>query len=117
LHGRIAMFRKGNSLVSTLAALALVASAVAQAQTPAGRLTGVVRAPDGAPLPGTRVAATTSAGIIRGTTTDGEGRYAIGGLSAGSYSVTAAHVGFRRGGSTVTMNGDATADFSLDPLP
>jgi iron complex outermembrane recepter protein len=91
----------------------------ASAQTPAGRITGVVRDSGGAPREAATVRATnTTTGATRSATTRGDGAYVISGLAPGAYTVSASLIGFRRAiRADVQLQGDAQVDLVLAPLP
>jgi hypothetical protein len=77
------------------ALLVLAATSPPFAQASAA-LQGLVMDASGAALPGATVTVgDTSAGFARVVSTDGEGRYHVGTVPAGSYTVTAAAAGFR----------------------
>jgi hypothetical protein len=94
-------------------ALALASSAYAQAS-----ITGVVRDPSGAVLPGVTVEASSPALIekARVVTTDGGGQYRIVDLRPGTYAVTFTLAGFstsRREGIELTGEFVATVDVEM----
>ena len=105
------------SLILTLAASLLGASA--SAQTPTGQISGVVRDSAGAPREGATIRATNRVtGVTKSTTTRANGTYNISSLAAGAYTVSASLIGFRRAAQAdVRVEGDATVDFALAPLP
>jgi iron complex outermembrane receptor protein len=109
--------RSGYLAVVTLAA-ALLANAVV-AQTPNGRITGVVRDAEGGALAGVRVTATNrTTGGTRGAVTGGDGNYSIPNLANGTYTVSATHIGFRRfTRADVQVSGEARLDISLEIMP
>jgi iron complex outermembrane receptor protein len=109
--------RSGYLAVVTLAA-ALLANAVV-AQTPNGRITGVVRDAEGGALAGVRVTATNrTTGGTRGAVTGGDGNYSIPNLANGTYTVSATHIGFRRfTRADVQVSGEARVDISLEIMP
>ncbi|MDE3150417.1 MAG: carboxypeptidase regulatory-like domain-containing protein, partial [Acidobacteriota bacterium] len=75
----------------------LTLAGVAGAQAPAGTaiLHGEITDPSGALIPGTTVTVTTSAGAkVATTTADAAGKFAVRGLAAGSYIVSATFNGF-----------------------
>ena len=80
-----------------------------QTGTVSGRVTSVA---DGSGLPSVtvRIANTSQGGV-----TDGQGRYAIGGVSPGPHIVIAQRIGFARDSQSVTVpnEGTVTADFAL----
>ena len=98
---------------------ALLASGPALAQAPSGRLAGVVRDARGPALGAATVTATNRAtGAAISTRTASDGSYALGGLAAGPYTVTASLIGFRRGVRTdvLVAEGETTIDFALEPV-
>jgi len=109
--------RSGYLAVVTLAAT-LLANAVV-AQTPNGRITGVVRDAEGGALAGVRVTATNrTTGGTRGAVTGGDGNYSIPNLANGTYTVSATHIGFRRfTRADVQVSGEARVDISLEIMP
>jgi hypothetical protein len=69
----------------------------AMAQVASSSLRGQVLDPSGAPLPGTTVTAELiGTGLRTSSVTDSDGRFFIGGLRPGAYTVAAELVGFRR---------------------
>jgi iron complex outermembrane receptor protein len=105
---------------SLVAVLSVALSAIpAFAQTPTGRITGVVRDSSGVVREGATVRATNSStGAVRSATTGPDGRYTIGSLTPGTYTVFASLIGFRRATRTgVQVQQEATVDLALDPLP
>jgi iron complex outermembrane receptor protein len=91
----------------------------ASAQTPSGRVSGVVRGSAGNALVAARVTATHQvSGVTRSTTTSQGGAYTLTGLAAGTYTVSAMQLGFRPASRTgVQVSDAATVDFVLDPVP
>jgi iron complex outermembrane receptor protein len=89
----------------------LVSAHTAHAQT--GRITGAVTSADGArPIVGAQVVVS---GTTTGAVTRDDGRYTIT-IRPGTYTVRAIRLGFAPdsvAGVTVTANGEATANFSL----
>ena len=63
-------------------------------QDTSGTLRGLVTDPSGAVIPGATVSAKHAAGQAKSVQSDGQGRYEIGGLVPGKYSVTANAKGF-----------------------
>jgi TonB-linked SusC/RagA family outer membrane protein len=98
-----------------LLALALLLPADAIAQ---GRITGTVRdSAGGRGLPETQVTVTGTR--FRGVT-DADGNYTIGSVPAGTHTVEARRIGYRRAATqtvTVTDGGTATANFTLILAP
>ena len=103
----------------SLVALAALGGTPALAQTPTGRITGVVRDSLNVPRDGATVRATNNAtGLTRSTTTAANGTYSIAGLAAGTYTVSASLIGFRRATqSSVQVSGETTVDLVLVQLP
>ncbi|MBA3559615.1 MAG: TonB-dependent receptor [Gemmatimonadaceae bacterium] len=88
------------------------------AQTPDGRITGVVRDTRGTPREGARVAATNVATrVTRSAITAASGTYTISDLESGTYTVSATLIGLRRATrADVLVAGETTVDFVLDPV-
>jgi iron complex outermembrane recepter protein len=102
-----------------LAVLCLIAAGAPAAAQPTGnRLTGVVHDAQGRALASVVVAARNDAtGETRRATSGGTGAYAVSGLPAGSYTVSASLIGYRRAqrvGVTVPADG---VDLTLEVLP
>ena len=112
------MLRPGLRWLFSVALAAFVALP-AVAQTPNGRITGVIRDSSGAGREGVTVRATnTSTGATRSATTRGDGTYTISELLPGTYTVSASLIGFRRATRTnFPLQGDATVDLVLAALP
>src|SRR3954468_17686656 len=101
------------TVFALLLALCIPSAAFAQAS-----LTGVVKDPSGAVLPGVTVEASSPALIekARSVVTDGEGQYKIVNLRPGVYSVTFTLSGFsvvKREGVTLTASFTATVNADL----
>jgi hypothetical protein len=97
---------------------AILLGSPASAQNATGQISGVVRDSAGATRESATVrAVSTATGTTRSTVTRGDGTYAITGLTPGSYTVSAALIGFRRTNRTVQLQQDATVDLVLQPLP
>ncbi|WP_333864303.1 carboxypeptidase-like regulatory domain-containing protein, partial [Chitinophaga sp.] len=76
-----------------------------------GGIRGIVRTSDGKPLP---FATIQIAGTSQGDVADSEGRYSIGGLKSGTYTLNASAMGHQAQSITVTVtDGFATADFTM----
>lgn len=93
------------------AALALVLTAFspAFAQGTNGLIQGTVLDQQGLPLPGVLVTASNaSTGFSRSATTDGTGKYRIGGLVVGTYEVVAALSGFNSQSLRASVNVEST---------
>ncbi len=109
----------GSRRLTILSLATALCGTLAHAQTPASRITGVVRNASGATLQAAKVTVTNSTtGATRTTAASADGAYAISGLAPGAYTVTASRVGYRRAApSVVQVAGDASVDIVLDPLP
>ncbi len=83
-----------------------------------GRITGVVRDPSGAPVPGASVTVTSQAtGAARTVTSGPDGAFAADGLAAGLYTLSAALKGFgivTKKDVRVTAGAAAATDFTLE---
>jgi hypothetical protein len=102
----------GARLVLALVSLALPAALLAQTTS---SIEGVVRGPDGLPLPGVTVTAT-GAALERAAATDAQGRYRLPALPAGTYTVTASLEGFAtasREDLELALNRTAILDLDL----
>ena len=101
-----------------LAALAavLLSAAPSSAQS-GGRISGVVRDPVGAPVPGASVTVTNSAtGVSRTATSGADGSFAADGLAAGTYTVSVEIKGFSKQTQKdvkVDTNAAVTTEFTL----
>jgi iron complex outermembrane receptor protein len=109
--------RSGYPAVVLLAASFLGGAALAQ--TPSGRITGVVRDAQGGALAGARVTATNrTSGGTRGASTGSDGTYSIPNLTSGTYTVSATHIGFRRfARADVQVSGESRVDITLEVVP
>jgi TonB family protein len=101
---------------ATAAVLLPLAALQVHAQAAGGTLTGIVRDPSGARVPGCSVTAKNLDGVSQGTVaTNQVGEYRITGLASGQYTLGFSARGFARG----TLNADlvsgavAHADFNL----
>jgi outer membrane receptor protein involved in Fe transport len=84
------------ALVAMVAASVLGLSVPASAQLTRGSISGTVRDTTGGFLPGATVTITNNAtGLVRSTTTDGNGFYRVAGLDPGTYSVKLELQGFK----------------------
>lgn len=92
-----------------LARLAVFASLFHSFTLPAAAATIAGRAldPDGRPVPGARIVATTSLGTVADATTDADGAFAIAGLPAGRYDVHVVLDGFVAEALAVDVAADA----------
>jgi iron complex outermembrane receptor protein len=113
------MLRSSGRWLALVVSVGVVFAARADAQTPTGRISGVVRDAQGVGLEGARVIVTNNlTRAPRSTTTGADGAYMITGLTAGSYTVATSLVGFRRSTRTdVQLAEEATVNFVLEPLP
>src|SRR5262245_48136535 len=105
------------SRVVVLFAVLVIASNVAGAQV-LGSVTGVVRDPSGAVLPGVVVEAASPALIerVRSVVSDGSGQYRIVDLRPGTYTLTFTLTGFstvKREGVELTGSFTATVNVEL----
>jgi hypothetical protein len=87
------------------------------AQVTTGTISGAVKDPSGAVLPGATVTATNvETGITRNTTSGGRGEYRLPALGVGTYDVQAEMAGFQtsvRKGITLNVGSDAVVEFAL----
>ncbi|HZT74035.1 MAG TPA: TonB-dependent receptor [Terriglobales bacterium] len=91
---KVWMSRLAIVIVSLACAVGLFAQAT-------GSITGTVTDKSGAVIPGATVTVTNAAqGVTRTTTTNAEGSYLVGGLSAGTYDVTVVAKGFNKSVTT-----------------
>ncbi len=90
--------------------------AAAQSGSITGRVTG---GDGGRPIAGARVEASVSGKTAGSATTDDNGQFRIVNLAEGSYSVTAARIGYQvqRVEGVQVGTGIVTADVSMSPLP
>lgn len=95
-------------------ALVMFLAPVALAQETTGAITGVVRDPGGAVLPGATVTATGPVGAVT-TVTDGAGEYRFPRLPSGRYKLTANLDGFNvgEGQADVTVGSTQRVEFTL----
>jgi len=103
----------------TFVTLAVLFAFPAYAQTPNGRISGVVRDSAGTTREGVTVRATnTATGVTRTATTRGDGTYSISDVPPGTYTVAASLIGFRRATqANVQVRGDTSVDLVLVALP
>lgn len=103
---------------ATAVLLSGVSGVQAAAQGSTGGIVGVVRAAHGTAAARATVTVSTAAGaVVRTALTGAGGYYSVAGLPAGTYTVTATMVGFRRQSRPgVRVSGDVTVDFTLDVL-
>ncbi len=96
-------------LVAALAGLSL-------AEEGAGGITGVLRDPSGAVIPGASVSVSGPPGLVKSVITGVDGRYSITGLAAGSYTLRASAQGFglfEAAGLAIGAGQPLTLDISL----
>lgn len=96
--------------------VACAMSAQAQSAANSGQIGGEVRDPAGVAVAGIEVTArNVGTNAVRATTTDGEGRYAIGPLPLGEYEVTVKSAEFETASQKVfvSLGGRANATFDL----
>lgn len=112
------MFHPRETRVITLALAAVLCAGPALAQTPIGRISGVVRDERGLGREGAQVSARNEAtGGSRNTFTSTAGTYAFTGLPPGSYTVTVSLIGFQRATqANIQVVGEANVDFVIQPV-
>ena len=74
-----------------------------------GEVGGQVRSDSGTVLNGVSVAATSNKGVTRSTSTDGQGRYTLGGLAEGSWTLVFSRSGFFSETRSVSVSGNSQA--------
>jgi TonB-linked SusC/RagA family outer membrane protein len=102
-------------ILATLLALAALALTTRPASAQStGQISGTVTAPTGQPVVSAQV---TIAGTRYGAVTNGQGRYLIASVPAGTHVVRAQRIGFAMRQQSVTVDGGqtVTADFQLTP--
>jgi hypothetical protein len=93
--------RAGFRWLCCVAALSILLSVVAMAQSDVGTIVGFVSDQSGAVLPGAKVTVTNEGtGETRRVTSDAQGRYTVPNLSPAVYTVTAEAAGFEKFAST-----------------
>jgi hypothetical protein len=93
------MTGKGRLILCVLPAFfcLLIGSSTVKAQA-VGEITGTVKDPSGAVVPNARITATrTATGVSQSTISSGAGTYTVPRLPVGTYTVTAAALGFKTG--------------------
>jgi iron complex outermembrane receptor protein len=112
------MVRSGGLFLSFAALAVFLYGVPANAQT--GRITGVVRDPQGAALSGVAVRVTNqSTNASRRATTGADGGYTVAGLAPGAYTVSVASLGLRalsKKDVQVAADAAASVDFVLQPV-
>jgi hypothetical protein len=108
------------SMKMVILAMALIAAAAGIASAQTGSITGTVKDPNGAVVPGASVTvADSTRGITQTVQTNDEGVFVFPQLPPGSYTVTVEKQSFKRSGKTdVTLSaGDKlnAGDFQLEP--
>src|SRR5262245_3360676 len=94
---KLAKYTRRSLAVLALTALQFITSIPAMAQVATSAIRGQVLDPSGAALPGVTVTAELAGtGLKSSSVTDQEGRFFVGGLRPGSYTVSAELVGFKR---------------------
>lgn len=104
-------------LGSARRALVLLLAAAWPAAAQSGRITGHVTDAAKKPISGAQVLVT---GTALGAESDADGKYTVTGVSTGTYTVRAQHIGYKAinaGGVVVTAGAATTADFSLVSTP
>ena len=99
-----------------VAALAVTVTQAGVAQTSTGTFRGTVTDEAGSPLAGAGISATNvSSGVLRSTTTNDRGSYALPGLTPGTYEVRVRHIGHAPQGRRVQVliGQSLTLDFRL----
>jgi hypothetical protein len=77
-------------------------------------LSGTVRTASGSPVPAVQVAVTnTATGAVAAATLQPDGSYAVTGLAAGTYRITASAPGFTQSTLTVTLGDDSAGSADL----
>ncbi len=109
------MIRRRSALAVTAVLLLGAASPARLTAQSGGTISGAVLDQLAKAIPGAKVTAKSEAGAVSGSaTTDGDGRFTIGGLAAGTYSVETTAPGFalntRRG---VQISAGGTQDVSI----
>jgi Carboxypeptidase regulatory-like domain/Putative zinc-finger len=104
------------SVGSAAPAALTISSHLAAVSTLSGTVTGTIKDPTGAVIPGATVTATNSSGALSGSvTTDSHGQYRIEDLTPGSYRIEAQATGFQKQSFTAAVAPlqQAVADVSL----
>ena len=112
------MYCPSRTRAITLVLAAALCAGPALAQTPIGRISGVVRDERGLGREGAQVSARNEAtGGARNTFTTSGGAYSFTGLPPGSYTVTVSLIGFQRATqANVQVVGEANVDFVIQPV-
>ena len=104
-------------LAAALLGLVLLIAPAALAQTDNGRITGIVKDPSGAIVPGATVVLTNElTGDVRETTANAQGRYSFLGLKPAPYTIKAQLSGFQpveMKGQKVSAGQEVNQDFAL----
>jgi len=111
------MIVRRHPLLPAAMLVAITCGAPASAQTPEGKISGVIRDTTGVAVPGVTVTATNQAtSTSQTTTTVDDGTYSLS-LPPGAYSLSVSVPGFRRVTSVVEIGSGASMqrDFSLEP--
>ena len=102
--------------VAGLMVVLLIFPARLRAQVATGTISGTVKDPSGAVVPGVSISVKSVAtGAMRKTMTDSSGRYQVPALPPGAYNVEASVKGFATSvrSGTVTVSATVTVDFTL----
>jgi iron complex outermembrane receptor protein len=110
---RLNMILRRQPLVITVALVALISGARAWAQSPEGKITGVVRDATGAAIPAVTITATNRAtNATQTATTADDGSYSLS-VAPGAYTVTASLPGFRKITQVVEVAAGASNQLDL----
>ena len=99
-----------------LIAAALFVAVAAWAQSDLGTITGYVKDPSGATVPGAKVTVSNQTGLQRQATSNESGRYVVTNVPPGIYSITVEAPGFKKYESSdnkLNPSGVLTLDASL----
>src|SRR5688572_27170612 len=113
------MLRPGSWCRTFVALTCALRVATADAQTATGVISGTIKDAQGEGVPAARITATNrTTGQTRSTTTGSDGTYRLANIPAGTWSVTASQIGYRRITRDVPVTtGVATVDLALEVLP
>jgi hypothetical protein len=110
------MFVNGTFRVaSCLGALLLISSACLTGQSDLGSISGFVKDPSGATVPGAKVVVNNRTGIERQTTTNESGYYTITNIPPGLYNLSVEAAGFKKFESTANKL-DPSSNLALDAV-
>jgi hypothetical protein len=109
--------RVSSAIALSLCLLASFGATRLFGQAATATITGTVTDSSGAAIPEAAVSAkNTATGVVRATTSDGQGRYSLFDLAIGNYDVQATKMGFQtvvRRGVNLTVGSEPVADFQL----